>query len=303
MPQHFVLAGLCAVGAALLTRASVAQQPPRLTMEPQDTSVYALPTPATTDEGANTGGVNVDMRVNYLSDYLYRGVDRTSFIDANTTGPIANERANFQFDGKLIWNLGKLPHPFIGIFANVLDQDPISTFQEVRPTFGAEWRIRPLILAAGHNTYIFPDRSELNTGEVWGKIALDDSVILRSDEPFLTPYVYAAYDYDIYNGWYFQAGVSHDFVIEGTGINFTAEAAVGGIIGQQAFVGPTGKDTGFQHYEFGLTARYNLNQVLNIPARYGQWSINGYIYYADGLNNHLRADTQLWGGAGIQFSY
>jgi hypothetical protein len=272
-------------------------------MEPQDTSVYALPTPSTTDEGANTGGVNVDMRVNYLSDYLYRGVDRTSFIDTNTSGPIANERANFQVDGKLIWNLGKLPHPFIGIFANVLDQDPISTFQEVRPTFGAEWRIRPMILAAGHNTYIFPDRSELNTGEVWGKIALDDSVILRSDEPFLTPYVYAAYDYDIYNGWYFQAGVSHDFVIEGTGIDFTAEAAVAGVIGQQAFAGPTGKDTGFQHYEFGLTARYNLNQVLNIPARYGQWSINGYIYYADGLNNHIRADTQLWGGAGLQFSY
>jgi hypothetical protein len=303
MPHHRVFAALPAAMVALLTCACLAQQPPHLTMEPQDTSVYALPTPATADEGANTGGVNIDMKVNYLSDYLYRGVDRTNFIDANTGGPIANERANFQFDGKLFWNLGKLPHPFIGIFANVLDQDPISTFQEVRPTFGAEWRIRPMILAAGQNTYIFPDRSELNTGEVWGKIAIDDSVILRSEEPFLTPYIYAAYDYDIYNGWYFQAGVSHDFVIEGTGINFTAEAAVGGVIGHQAFVGPTGKDTGFQHYEFGLTGRYNLNQVLNIPARYGQWSINGYVYYADGLSNKLRADTQLWGGAGIQFSY
>jgi hypothetical protein len=243
------------------------------------------------------------MRVNYLSDYLYRGVDRTHFIDSNTVGPFANERANFQFDGKLFWNLGKLPHPFIGIFANVLDQDPISTFQEVRPTFGFEWRIRPLIFSAGHNTYIFPDRSILNTGEGWVKLALDDSVLLRSDEPFLTPYIYAAYDYDLYNGWYFQAGVSHDFAIEGTGITFTAEAAVGGVLGQQAFAGPTGKDTGFQHYEFGLTGRYNLNQVLNIPARFGQWSLNGYLYYADGLNNHLRADTQLWGGAGIQFSY
>src|SRR6266850_1838897 len=303
MPQHFVPAALSAVAAALLTHTCLAQQPPRFTLEPQDTSVYALPTPPTTEEGANTGGVNIDMRVNYLSDYLYRGVDRTHFIDTSTGNPTANERANFQFDGKLIWNLGKLPHPFIGIFANVLDQDPISTFQEVRPVFGAEWRIRPLILSAGHNTYIFPERSELNTSEAWGKIALDDSVLLRSDEPLLTPYIYAAYDYDIYNGWYFQAGVSHDFVIEGTGINFTAEAAVGGVLGQQAFAGPTRKDTGFQHYEFGLTARYNLNQVLNIPARYGQWSINGYIYYADGLNNHLRADTQLWGGTGIQFSY
>src|SRR5207237_10571444 len=132
-----------------------------------------------------TGCVNIDMRVHYLSDYLYRGVDRTHFIDSNTVGPFANERANFQFDGKLYWNLGKLPHPFIGIFANVLDQDPISTFQEVRPVFCAGWRIRPMILAAGANTYIFPDRSELNTSEGWGKIALDDAALLRSSEHFL----------------------------------------------------------------------------------------------------------------------
>src|SRR3954469_12623993 len=281
MPHHRVFACLGATVAALLSTACLAQQPAHLSMEPQDTSVYALPTPSTAEEGANTGAVNIDIRVNYLSDYLYRGVDRTHFIDANTSGPFANERANFQFDGKLNWNLGKLPHPFIGIFANVLDQDPISTFQEVRPFFGVEWRIRPIILAAGHNTYIYPDRSELNTSEGWGKIALDDSVLLRSDEPFLTPYIYAAYDYDIYNGWYFQAGVSHDFVIEGTGINFTAEAAIGGVLVQQAFAGPTKKDSGLQHYEAGLTARYNLNQVLNIPNRYGQWSIAGYLSYAD----------------------
>ena len=255
MPHHRAFAALAAISVAILPHLALAQQPPRLTLEPQDTSVYALPTPATTDEGANTGGVNIDMRVNYLSDYLYRGVDRTRFIDSNTSGATFNERANFQFDGKLYFNLGKLPHPFVGIFANVLDQDPISTFQEVRPVFGAEWRIRPLILAAGHNTYIFPDRSILNTGEVWGKIAIDDSVLLRSDEPFLTPYVYAAYDYDIYNGWYLEAGVSHDFVIEGTGITFTAQAAIGGVIGHQAFVGTTAHDTGPQHYEAGLTGR------------------------------------------------
>ena len=300
MPHHRVPAALAVFSVITLAHLALAQQPLKLALEPQETSVYALPTPATTDEGANTGGVNIDMRVNYLSDYLYRGVDRTHFIDANTT---FNERANFQFDGKLSWNLGKFPHPFIGIFANVLDQDPISTFQEVRPVFGLEWRIRPVILSAGHNTYIFPDRSTLNTSEGWAKIAIDDSVLLRSDEPFLTPYIYAAYDYDLFSGWYLQAGVSHDFLIEGTGITFTAEAAVAAVLGQRAFAGPTGKDTGLQHFELGLTARYNLNQFLNIPPRYGQWSINGYLEYSDGLNNHLRADTKLWGGAGIQFAY
>src|SRR5438128_7625660 len=42
----------------------------------QDQSVYALPTPSTTEEGANTGGINLDIKINYLTDYLYRGVDR-----------------------------------------------------------------------------------------------------------------------------------------------------------------------------------------------------------------------------------
>ena len=89
MPHHRVFAPLSAAIVALATTACLAQQPPHLTMEPQDTIVYALPTPATTDEGANTGGVNIDMRVNYLSDYLYRGVDRTHFIDTNTVAPFA----------------------------------------------------------------------------------------------------------------------------------------------------------------------------------------------------------------------
>src|SRR5687768_15043909 len=188
MPHHLVLGLLAAVLVACVNRFALAE----LTLQPTDTSVYALPTPGGPDEGANTGGVNIEMRVNYLGDYIYRGMDRTLFIGAATPGPATNEKANFQFDGVLKWNLGKVPHPFIGIFANVLDQDPISTFQEVRPVFGAEWRVRPLIMTAGHNTYIFPDRSALNTGEVWGKIALDDSVLLRRDEPFLTPYIYAA---------------------------------------------------------------------------------------------------------------
>jgi hypothetical protein len=299
MPHQLALGALAALVVAMTAATARAE----VTLQPADTSVYALPTPGGPDEGANTGGVNVDMRVSYLGDYIYRGLDRTTFIGSATPGPPPNEKANFQFDGKLTWNLGKMPHPFIGIFANVLDQDPISTFQEVRPLLGAEWRVRPLIMSGGHNAYIFPDRSSLNTGEVWGKIALDDSVLLKRDEPFLTPYVYAAYDYDLYNGWYFQAGVSHEILIEGTGISFLLEAAVGGVLGNQAFMGPTGKDSGLQHYEFGLTGSYNLNQLLNIAPRYGQWSINGYIYYSDGLDNNLAADTELWGGAGIQFHY
>jgi hypothetical protein len=279
-----------------------AGEPFKLTLLPENPSVYDLPSPLTKEEGINAGGANAEIKITYLSDYLFRGVNRQDFIDA-VTSTRSGAQANFQFDGKLQFDLGKFPHPFIGIFANVLDSDPISTFQEVRPVYGAELRIRPLIMAAGNNIYSFPNRNELSTGEVWGKITLDDAAIFKRDEPILSPYIYGAYDYDLYNGWYIEAGVTHDFIIEKTGITITAQAAVAYVLGNSAFAGPTGRDTGFQHYELGLIGRYSLNQLLNIPARYGQWTFNGYLYYTDGLSDDLRADSQIWGGAGIQWNY
>ncbi|HEX2973066.1 MAG TPA: hypothetical protein VHP11_12080 [Tepidisphaeraceae bacterium] len=264
-----------------------------------DQSVYALPTATSEEQGINAGGVNLDMKVVYLTDYIYRGVNRGEALNAGRN--VGN--ANFQFDGTLAWNLGKLPHPFVGILTNVLDSDPVSNFQEVRPFFGAEWRIRPLVIAAGNTLYTFPDRGELDTSEVWTKITLDDSTLFHSDTPVLSPYIYGAYDYDLYNGWYLEAGVSHDFPIEKTGLTVTAVADVAYVASQGYFAGPQGDDTGFQHYEVGLIGRYSLNELLNIPMRYGQWSVNGYLYYTDGLSDELLSDTTVWGGVGIQFTY
>jgi hypothetical protein len=301
MRREIWVAVATALGLAARVRADDVE-PVKLMLEPQNPSVYALPTPPTKEEGVNAGGANVDIKLTYLSNYIYRGVDRTEFIESVTASK-SGAHANFQFDGKLQFDLGKLPQPFIGIFANVLDQDPISTFQEVRPVYGAELHLRPLIMAAGNTIYSFPNRREFSTGEIWGKITLDDAAVLKRDEPILSPYIYAAYDYDAYNGWYFEFGVSHDFVIENTGVTLTAQAAAAYVRSNAQFAGPDGKDSGFQHYELGLIARYSLNQSLNIPARYGQWSFNGYLFYTDGLNENLRADSQVWGGAGIQWRY
>ncbi len=282
--------------------------PVQLMMQPAEPSVYAPPTPPSEAEGVNMGGVHLDVKIGYFSDHLYRGVDRASFI-GDVTRRDPSQRANLQFDGRLEFDLGKLPHPFVQLFTNVLDSDPISNFQELRITYGAEWKVRPIVLAAGSTVYIFPDRenpnedNELNTTEVWGRLTLDDAVILRRDEPLLSPYVYAAYDFDQYHGWYLEAGVSHDFAIEKTGLVITALANVGYVLGNEAFAGPRGDDTGFQHYEVGVRARYSLNTVLNIPQRYGQWAVTGYLFYTDGLEDDVRADTQLWGGAGFQFQY
>jgi hypothetical protein len=201
---------------------------------------------------------------------------------------------------------------------NVYDSDPISRFQEIRPYFGADLRLRPFVFTVGHNNYIFPDRDKFNTAEVYGKVLFDDSYFFKTESPVFSPYVFAAYDYDEIHGEYVEMGISHDFVLEDTGITLTPQAHVAWVNSWDAFrAGPTaepandpafafathGHDSGWQHYQLGLVASYQLNTLLNIPKRYGDLSVKGYLYYTDGIDNNLRADTQIWGGVGIGFSY
>src|SRR5207253_10314620 len=133
------------------------------------------------EEGINQGGVSFNLDFSYLTDYVYRGIDRSESGGAE-------DSPNLQFDTSLSFDLGRLPHPFIGAFVNVYDSDPISRFQEIRPYFGAELRLRPFVFTVGHNSYIFPDRDEFNTNEVWGKITFDDSMLFKTESPVLSPY-------------------------------------------------------------------------------------------------------------------
>ena len=289
------LAGSVARGGPI----SDAVSPSALTLQPQGPpeSIYAPPRPAREDEGVNEGAVHIDLTVRYMTDYVYRGLD-FSEVGGSEDSP------NLQFDGKLSFDLGKLPHPFVALFVNVYDSDPVSRFQEVRPVLGTDWTIKPIILTAGHITYIYPDRDEQNTSEIFGRIMLDDGFFWSTERPIFSPYVYAAYDYDLYNGWYFEAGIKHDFVFEESGIVVTVLGDVAYVMGSQLF-SETGStdDTGFQHYDIGMIASYSLNRLLNIPRRYGEFGIEGYLYYTDGIDSGLEAETQLWGGAGITFKY
>lgn len=272
-------------------------RPITLNLLPDDRSVYAPPTPPREDEGLNAGGVHFDLTFRYLTDYVYRGVDRSEVGGAE-------DAPNLQFDTRLYFDLGKLPHPFVGAFVNVYDSDPISRFQEIRPYFGLEWTLRPFIVEVGNLTYIFPERDEMNTGEVYGKVTFDDSWLFRTDAPIVSPYVYSAYDYDKYDGWYIEAGIKHDFVFEGTGLTITALANIAYVLDNGFFATtPNGKDTGLQHYEVGLVGRYSLNHLFQVSPRYGTFTLEGYLYYDDRTSTDLRADIQIWGGMGIGFHY
>jgi hypothetical protein len=116
--------------------------------------------------------------------------------------------------------------------------------------------------------------------------------------------VYASYDLDLYQGYYFEGGIHHDFVFDDLGVTLSPSAHVAYVLGNPQYALGRGKiQTGFQHYGAGLVGKYSLNTLFNFSRRYGEWSINGYLYYTDGLANHLRADTRIWGGVGMSFSY
>jgi hypothetical protein len=281
-------------------------------------TIYDVEAPPAEDAGFNAGGVNFDLSVRYLTDHVFRGIDRSEgsggFRDEEGNPvifdpdepdfePGGEDAANLQLDGRFKFDLGRAPSPFAGLFANVYNDDPISRFQEIRPYVGVEWMVRPFIIAAGQTTYIFPEREDVNTAEVWASVTLDDSIFFRSERPVLAPYVMAAYDYDLYDGFYLEAGVKHEVAIEDTPITLTFIADAAFVVGHPQFTFANGEDTGFQHYDLGVVGRYNLNTLFNVSRRYGTFHFEGYLWYTDGIDDDLLSDSQLWGGAGIGFRY
>ena len=299
-------------GASLLSWSAPAPCPAQ-SRDPYE-SIYEPPGPPREDQGTNDGGVNFNLRVSYLTDYVYRGIDQgerlASLDEEGNFNPAADlgaeDAPNLQFDSFLTLDLGRLPHPVAGLFANVFNDDPISRFQEIRPYFGFDWDLKPLRIQAGQISYIYPEREALNTQEVWASVTFDDSRLWRTERPVFSPYGYVAYDYDLYDGLYAELGIRHAFEFEDTGIVLTAVADVAYVVNHELFTNFAAvepQDTGFHHYDVGLIGSYSLNRGLGIPRRYGEWTVNGYLYYTDGINEGLRDDTQVWGGAGIGFRY
>ena len=302
--------GWCAADAALRPAADQLITPVSLALQPDvPESIYAPPEAMNDANAVNAGGVNFTLDAIYSTDYVFRGIDRSETSGTEDSG-------NVQIEGQMRFELGRFPDLFMGVFTNINDADPISRFQEIRPYFGLELTARPIIFAVGNTFYIYPDRDQANTSEVYARLMLDDSYFFRTDDPVFSPYVMAAWDYDKHDGFYIEAGVRHDFELEDFGLIVSPIARAAYVINHKAFreggltgidpsfeAGTTGDDTGLQHYEVGMELLYGLNDLFNIPPRYGELNLKGYLFYTDQLQNNLRADTELYGGVGIGFRY
>ena len=191
------------------------------------------------------------------------------------------------------------------MFVNVFNSDPISRFEEVRPYFGFDWTIKPIKFDGGFTSYIFPNRKNLDTQEVFASLTFDDSILFHSALPIFSPYVYGAYDISLYNGFYLEAGVKHDFVLEDFGVTLTPHGDIAYILEDPYFTGThvNPRDFGLQHYDVGLIGALSLNHFFNVNRRYGEWSVRGYLNYSSRIDKEVRADTLIWGGVGLEFRY
>lgn len=250
------------------------------------------------DQEVNNGKVHVTLDFAYSNRYVYRGVDHDSVASHSNS-------LNLLFDAKLEFDLGKYPHPYVEVFTNIYDSDPISRFQEVRPIIGANWDLKPFDLDLSEISYIFPEREAYNYPEIDFKVTLDDNLIFNTDRPVLSPYVLGAFEYQKHEGWYLEMGVKHDFLLEDFGLVITPQLDVAWITGlQQQFVFiNTIACTGWQHFEAGLNVSYSLNSLLNVSTKYGEFDVKGYGFYDDKLNKNITASNAFWGGIGLGFRY
>lgn len=305
--------GLCAAWVC----ACWGEQVPALIPIGQPESVYAPPAPPREGDGINQGAVHLDFDLVVTTDYVWRGIERFEFDPDFPRSPGApdpgtpdegEDVANAQLNLKLRWDLGKFPSPFIRVFVDAAedtDQPGSSSFREIQPTLGFDWNIRPLKFSFGNTNYIFPETDfDANgvpeSGEVFARLEIDDSYFFKTERPIFAPYVFAAYDYDKFEGLYAEAGVSHTFLIEETPLAITVNGHVAYASGlSEIFIG----NGGFQHYQVGVTADYSLNQLFNFSTRFGEWSLTGFINYTGEIDEDMRVDEQLWGGGGITFKY
>ena len=264
---------------------------------PSPDNVYLPDDTPRPDDMVNQGGVDFYLNTSYLSHYMYRGIDQS-------TRPRKNENA-LQFDGRLTFELENFPHPFVGVFANIFNTDPVSRFEEVRPYFGLEWTIRPITLAGGFNSYIFPNREGRDTQDGWMSLKIDDSRLFHSETPILSPYVYGSYDLERYHGFYIETGVRHDFPIGDTGLTLSGVGDFAYVLHDRYFATTqmTGNVSGLQHYDGGAELTYDLSRAFSVQKRYGTWEIKGYLYYTGSIDRAVRADNRIWGGVGINFRY
>jgi hypothetical protein len=232
-----------------------------------------------------------------FSSYVWRGLSLTNKPvaqpDVYVTFPAGN--ASVTLGGWANIDLGKYDDPE----DDISESGGLSSFNfaEFDPWAEVAFPVGKATITAGATAYIYPNdagfTSDLNTVEIYGKLAIDAP---------LSPKINAFYDVDKVKGLYVEGSVSHTIpASENVGVTF---GALAGVNAGQGFDPDDDSfnfaDDGFTHLDLsasvGLTAGiFSITPALHLV-------ITGDDATKISSPTNLDKGAKLWGGATISWS-
>ncbi|MEM8874465.1 MAG: hypothetical protein AAGD32_09415 [Planctomycetota bacterium] len=269
--------------AALLSIQLVSGAPAR--------TIYGAPR-AVPEQSTPTLDIEFELFAGWASDYVFRGIELLE--------PTGQEDSSvYPMRARVELMPGEPVSVFAELFAVAGESDPFDGFGTYQPSVGVT--LSPddgLRLTLGHTTFLYPT-VDLDTNEIFATAEVD---LLRSGDgaAFTTVFALGTYDYDRFDGVYGEVGLTTRLPgLDSDVLRF--EAAIAVIDSYDELFG--GDGSGLQHYRVGLVSEIELNELLNVSRQRGRVFLDSELFYTDGIEGGLRAETQLWGGVGLRISY
>jgi hypothetical protein len=175
----------------------------------------------------------------------------------------------------------------------------------------AEWYTA---IETGVIWYTFPNvgGDAHDTTEVYVTAAFNDGALWGCEDPVLNPYVYWGMDVDLSNlNQWIEAGVSHEFemgqytpILEHVSVIPSFVVGVNHHYLHDFDVKP-GTDnpmTTIAFFNYGLEIAYDLSSALEIPAKFGDLGIAGFMNYSQALEDAL-IDDEFYGGMHLTWEW
>ncbi len=221
---------------------------------------------------AQIGNVSVEGGVDLVSHYIFRGVVTTDKPTAQPSLTVGFGESGFSFN---IWGSAALKQRSIQETGDELDFT--ITFDR---NLGEQYE--NVGLTAGYIQYTFPSQTKGDklTGELFAGLSLDS---------FLSPSLTLYRDLGLFDYWYLNGSIGHEFQLTSEG---DVSLAVSG-------------DLGYSN----LADRFEFNHVgvsVSLNASRSYFSLSptiGIIRWIEDINEGRDEQTQVWGGVSLSFAY
>jgi hypothetical protein len=178
----------------------------------------------------------------------------------------------------------------------------------------------PLRIEIGWIAYVFPQQPSGSdayyTHEAYLALALNDAKLFGADKNVLNPTLSWNWDFDDFDGHWFEAGISHEFAAADVGagdVPVLKHVAVTpsltlGIDHRFYSTGASGggKSSRLANLLYGLEVGFDLGSALKLPERCGALSLTGFANFSQPLSDALRRDVmddELYGGLRVAWQW